>query len=407
VRLVGLTATPYRMTTGMICGPENLLNAVCYEVSVRELIVQGYLCPLRSKAGRQKVDTTGLHVRGGEFIAGEVETLMDDDALVMEACREILDETRQRRSVLIFAAGVKHAQHVQRVLGKMGVECGLVCGETLPFERAKTLQAFRDGRLKYLVNVNVLTTGFDAPNIDCVAMLRPTLSPGLYYQMVGRGFRLHQDKTDCLVLDFGGNILRHGPVDALQIKPPADGTGEAPAKECPGCRSVIHAAYAVCPECGFEFPQPEREKHDRHASDAAILSGQATVTEYPVQDVRYSAHTKRDAAPDAPRTMRVEYRIGWNIWRSEWVCIEHTGYARAKAEAWWRRRTDQPVPETVDEAVEIAAGANLAEPVALTVRSIAGQKYDQIAGYRFAAEPAPDTAFAPQEGSLADEPVPF
>jgi DNA repair protein RadD len=238
-------------------------------------------------------------------------------------------------------------------------------------------------------------------------MLRPTLSPGLYYQMVGRGFRLHPNKTDCLVLDFGGNILRHGPVDALQIKPPPDGTGEAPAKECPGCRAVIHAAYAVCPECGYEFPEPERQKHDRHASEAAILTGQATVTEYPVQEIRYSVHTKRDAPPDAPRTLRVEYRIGWNIWRSEWVCFEHTGYARAKAEAWWRRRTDLPVPDTVDEAVEIAAGANLAEPVAITVRSVSGQKYDQIAGYRFAVGPAPDAAFAPQEGSLDDEPVPF
>ena len=215
IRLIGLTATPYRMSTGMICGPENLLNHVCYEVGVRELIVQGYICPLKTKAGRRKVDTSELHIRGGEFIAGEVEALMDDDSLVRSACREIVDHTRDRHSVLIFASGVKHAQHVQRVLGEMGRECGFVCGETLPFERGETLDRFKEGRLKYLVNVNVLTTGFDAPNIDCVALLRPTNSPGLYYQMVGRGFRLHPSKANCLVLDFGGNILRHGPVDAL------------------------------------------------------------------------------------------------------------------------------------------------------------------------------------------------
>lgn len=81
-----------------------------------------------------------------------------------------------------------------------------------------------------------LTTGFDAPNIDCVVLLRPTASPGFYYQMVGRGFRLHPSKTDCLVLDYGGNILRHGPVDAIQIRDKKhEGSGEPPAKECPQC----------------------------------------------------------------------------------------------------------------------------------------------------------------------------
>jgi DNA repair protein RadD len=95
------------------------------------------------------------------------------------------------------------------------VECGFVCGDT-PAGRTDELLArfrgdqakrlFERGKLKYLCNVNVLTTGFDAPHIDCVALLRPTMSPGLYYQMVGRGFRLHPGKQNCLVLDFGGNV---------------------------------------------------------------------------------------------------------------------------------------------------------------------------------------------------------
>src|SRR5690606_38064539 len=223
-------------------------------------------CPLKSKAGRRKADTSGLRTsggRGGEFIAGEVEALMDDDNLVRSACREIVDQTADRNSVLIFAAGVDHALHIQKVLEEMGRECGFVCGETLPFERTQTLDRFKSGDLKYLVNVNVLTTGFDAPNIDAVALLRPTNSPGLYYQMVGRGLRLHPSKESCLVLDFGGNILRHGPVDALQVEDRSPGNGEAPAKECPQCNAVIHAAYSVGPECGYEFPPPQREQHER------------------------------------------------------------------------------------------------------------------------------------------------
>ncbi|MDI9432599.1 MAG: helicase-related protein, partial [Planctomycetota bacterium] len=387
VRLIGLTATPYRMTSGMICAPENLLNHVCYEVGVRELIVQGYLCPLKTKAGRRKVDTSGLHVRGGEFIAGEVEALMDDDSLVRSACREIVDHTRERHSVLIFASGVQHALHVQRVLGECGHECGFVCGETLPFERTETLRRFKVGDLKYLVNVNVLTTGFDAPNIDCVALLRPTMSPGLYYQMVGRGFRLDPSKVDCLVLDFGGNILRHGPVDALQVDDRAGGNGEAPAKECPQCQAVIHAAYATCPECGHEFPPPEREKHDHQASTAGILSGEVTETEYPVTEVYYSVHHKRDAPEDHPRTLRIDYRCGFNDYHSEWVCPEHTGYARQKFEAWWRARSNEPFPDSVEEAVELAEAGALAPVQTITVRSVAGEKFDRISDYQLGPIP--------------------
>jgi len=387
VRLVGLTATPFRMTTGMICGPDNLLNAVCYEVGVRELIVQGHLCPLKSKAGKCKVDTSGLHVRGGEFVPIEVEALMDDDGLVRAACAEIVELTAGRHSVLIFAAGVEHALHVRRVLGAIGQECGAVFGETPSPERTATLQRFRDGQLRYLVNVNVLTTGFDAPNIDGVVLLRPTNSPGLYSQCVGRGFRLHPSKRDCLVLDFGGNILRHGPVDDLRIKPAASGNGEAPAKECPQCQAVIHAAYARCPECGYEFPPPERERHDGTATTAGVLSGQAEDADYPVMDVQYSVHVKRDAPEDAPRTMRVEYRIGFNGWQSEWVCFEHTGYARAKAEAWWRQRSNEPVPSTADDAVALCEAGGVCETKAITVRHVSGEKYDRIIGCRLGPKP--------------------
>ncbi|MEX0654666.1 MAG: DEAD/DEAH box helicase family protein [Phycisphaeraceae bacterium] len=387
VRLVGLTATPYRMTTGTICSADGLLNHVCYEVGVRELIVQGYLCPLKSKAGRRKADTSGLHLRGGEFIAGEVEALMDDDNLVRSACREIVDQTEDRNSVLIFAAGVDHALHIQKVLEEMGRECGFVGGETLPFERTQTLQRFKDGDLKYLVNVNVLTTGFDAPNIDAVALLRPTNSPGLYYQMVGRGFRLHPSKENCLVLDFGGNILRHGPVDALQVEDRTPDNGEAPAKECPQCQAVIHAAYSVCPECGHEFPPPQRDQHEREASTAGVLSGEVTETEYQIQDVYFSVHTKRGAPEDHPRSMRVDYRVGFNDHQSEWVCFEHSGYARDKAEAWWRARSNEPVPDTAEEAVAICEAGGIAPTRTITVRSVTGETFDRITDYQLGPIP--------------------
>jgi DNA repair protein RadD len=401
LRIIGLTATPYRMKSGLIYGPENILNAICYEVGVRELIRDGYLCPLTTKAGRQKVDTANLHVRGGEYIAGELEDLMDQAALVEAACSEIVEYTRDRSSCLIFASGIRHGNHVARVLAeKHGVECGFVCGETPDRERDEALARFRGADhgglfqrrpLQYLCNVNVLTTGFDAPNIDCVAMLRPTLSPGLYYQMVGRGFRTHPGKKDCLVLDFGGNVLRHGPVDQVAIKERSvDGTSEAaPAKECPECHSVIATGYARCPDCGFEFPPPERQRHEAKAASAGILSGQVTTTTYDVTETIYSVHVKRDAQEGDPRTMRVDYRVGWRDFKSEWICFEHVGYARQKAVAWWNQRSQDPVPETAHQAVEYAKNGALAETVKITVRAVAGEPYQRIVGYEFGPIPEP------------------
>lgn len=400
-RVIGLTATPFRLKSGMICEPENILNAVCFEVGVRELIRDGFLCPLVTKAGKEKADVDQLHIRAGEFVAGEVEDLMDQDRLVTAACAEIVALAHDRRSCLVFASGVKHGQHIARVLGEMsGQECGFVCGETPIAQRDELLERFRNGDLRYLANVNVLTTGFDAPNIDCVALLRPTMSPGLFYQMCGRGFRLHPGKANCLVLDFGGNVLRHGPVDQIRVREMAgNGNGEAPAKECPECQSVIAAGYAVCPDCGYQFPPPDRQKHDAKASEAGILSGQVTDTEYEVQDVTYSVHTKRGAPEDAPRTFRVDYRLGLTHWQSEFVCFEHDGYARQKAVAWWRQRSPDPVPDTAQRAVEIAEGGGLAHTEKITVRSIAGEKYDRVVRYKLGPmpEPIPAGEFAPYD----------
>jgi len=391
LRVIGMTATPFRLKSGLICSPDHFLNHVCYEIGIRELIRDGYLCPLVSKAGKSKAHTENVSVRGGEFVPGELESLMNRDSLVEAACSEIVERTADRQSCLIFASGVEHGKHVARVLReKHGVECGFVCGETSPSEREELLARFRGdssgtlfGRepLKYLCNVNVLTTGFDAPNIDCIALLRPTMSPGLLIQMIGRGLRQHPDKQDCLILDFGGNIERHGPIDQIKIKEKPSEGGTAPAKECPECNSVIAAGYSVCPDCGYEFPPPERNPHEKEASSASVLSGEVTNTAYEVQDVTYYVHTKRGADEDAPKTMRVEYQVGFNEFVSEWVCFEHTGFARRKAEAWWRRRSPDPVPATAERAVELAEAGALAATHSVTVRSVAGEPYDRIVDY--------------------------
>ena len=134
--------------------------------------------------------------------------------------------------------------------------------------------------------MGVLTTGFNAPGVDLIAMLRPTKSTGLYVQMAGRGTRLAPGKADCLVLDFAGNVARHGPIDAVKPKRPGTGEGEAPVKVCPDCQSILATAVRVCPDCGHAFPPPkvqvERggldagDPHHRQAAVAARSTASAT-----------------------------------------------------------------------------------------------------------------------------------
>ena len=312
VRVIGLTATPFRMKSGMICAPENFLNAVCYEVGVRQLIVDGYLCKLITKAGCQKPDTSGLHVRAGEFVANETEALMDQDALVESACAEIAEYTRERKSCLVFASGVKHGEHLADVLrAKAGAEVGTVFGNTIAFNRARMLDDFRKGKLKYLVNVNVLTTGFDAPNIDCVALVRPTMSPGLYYQMCGRGFRLHPGKQDCLVLDFGGNVLRHGPVD--QIKPPnaRNGNGEAPGEGMPAVPQRHRRRLRHLPGLRLRLPAAgaAEARGDRHPPPASspARSRRTSTSSRTCSTASTPSAARRE---NHPKTLRVDYEIG-------------------------------------------------------------------------------------------------
>jgi DNA repair protein RadD len=389
LRIVGFTATPFRLKSGPICTPEGYLNHTCYEISVSELIEQGYLSKLVSKAGAVEADFSRLHIRAGDFVETEAEELMNQDQLVESACKEIMEYTQARKAVLIFASGIQHGWHIVNVLAsKHGIECGYIIGETPDHERDSTLTRFRSGQLKYLCNVNVLTTGFDAPHIDCIALLRPTMSAGLYYQMVGRGFRLHPGKDNCLVLDYGGNVLRHGPVDRLRPKARAAGDGEAPAKKCPECRLLVPAGTAECPECGYVFPEPKRATHAPEASAAPILSTQVTTTtRYAVRQVYYHVHHKRGAPEDAPRTMRVDYVCDDYARRSEWVCFEHQGYPRRKAVEWWTRRSLDPVPRTVEEAVRLARRGRLPKTLAITVRYTSGDQYERIIDYELTTEP--------------------
>lgn len=388
VRLIGLTATPYRLGTGMICGPDNLLNDVCYEVMVRDLIEGGFLCRLRGKAGEQ-ADLSGVHVRGGEYIAGELEDALADEETVARAADEMVATLADRRSWIVFCSGVKHAGMVLSALAERHVAAELVTGETSGADRAKAVARFQAGELRAMVNVACFTTGFDAPNVDAVVLLRPTLSPGLYYQMVGRGLRMHPSKKDCMVLDFAGCIAAHGPIDRIEVvtKEKRE-AGEAPTKNCPACKEIVLAGVAVCPACGHEFPRPV-VKHEAKAMEVSPLAAPMVEETWEVADASYIEWKKKGADEHAPRTLCVTYHCGPIRSVREWVCLEHPAgsYAHRKAIEWWRLRAPAGsfMPNDAGAAARaIMSGAiPFREPSSIVVRI--GGKYPEIVRCVFAA----------------------
>jgi len=316
LRVVGLTATPYRLDSGWLHkGKDAFFDAIVYEIPVQMLIDQGFLSTVTTKGGAVKIDTSKVGHRGGEFTPGELEAAAMKGDTTDHAVLDMIARGQGRKKWLIFACGVKHAGQIIEALQRHGVSCGLITGDLPKEARKRILEAHRAGLIKALVNVDVLTTGYNDPEIDLLAMMRPTESCGLYVQIVGRGMRTAPGKTDALVLDYAGNTLRHGPIDAVNPdRKPSKGEGVAPAKECPQCSMIIHAALRHCPGCGHEFPPPAL-KIDRVAKVAPILQAQVEPVQYTVKDVMYFVHQK----PGKTDSVRVEYNVGDLLTITEWI----------------------------------------------------------------------------------------
>ncbi len=387
VKIIGLTATPYRMKTGYVYGEGQIFDACCYTAGIKDLINKNFLSPLTCKATVHEQAAEGVSTRGGEFVPGALDDYMAEEERVKNACYEIVAKTHERKSTLIFTAGRKHGKAVYEQLKGTVVQAAYLDGETPSDERKNTLKLFKEGWISHLVNIDVLTTGFDAPNIDCICLLRPTLSPGLYAQMVGRGLRKSPGKLDCLVLDFGANVKRHGPIDKMRIeKKKAGKKGTAVTKTCPDCLEIVHAGRSRCPQCDYEFPSREA-KHDSVAGNDAILSGAPTIEVFDVERTTYTLHEKANS--DVP-TMKVTYKVSMFKEYSEWVCPEHVGFARNKALKWWSGRSLQKMPSRVELCLQVAHAGGLAKPLTVTVKQPDEyNKYPQIMTVGLDAIPDP------------------
>lgn len=382
--ILSATAASYRLDSGRLDqGETRLFDKIVYTYGISKGIEDDYLSPLISKATAASIDVSKVERRGGEFVPASLENA--SDAVTVEAVREIVEFGADRRAWLVFCAGVKSAAHARDVIRSHGISCDMVSGETPDAERDSIIRRFRNGEIRCLTNANVLTTGFDVPHVDLVAMLRPTLSTSLYVQIVGRGTRKAQGKENCLILDFAGNVRRHGPVDAVSVMPKSGGdTGRASvdqvmAKECPECRELMALSAICCKTCGYVWPREEKPKHEATAeSEVGILSTERVPpTMLPVVNWRFDRHTKTGS----PDSVRVTFMAGIQEYR-EWVAFDHGGYAGQKAAQWWINHHGlTPLPKTTDEA--LGRVSELRMPATISVQPRHGTKYLDIVNRTF------------------------
>lgn len=254
LRVLGLTATPYRMGTGYIyevdmsgkqmsadVAKEPYFHKLIYKITANELIDMGFLSPpLIGELGGEHYDTLHLEPnRLGKFDAKEIDkAFVGHGRKTAYIVADVIEKSKERKGIMFFAATVEHAQEVLASLPEH--LSAIVTGETPKKERENILKRFKAQNIKYLVNVAVLTTGFDAPHVDVIALLRATESAGLLQQIIGRGLRLSEDKKDVLILDYAQNLERHAPDgDIFNPKITANTGSEGTAileQICPSCK---------------------------------------------------------------------------------------------------------------------------------------------------------------------------
>ncbi|MBU1170281.1 MAG: DEAD/DEAH box helicase [Proteobacteria bacterium] len=268
-RVLGVTATPFRLGHGYIYGPvkkpehENWFPAMNYRIGIKDLQQQGYLCEFKAKEIADiSSDLKQINV-SGDYNIKELSDEMSKEIHVGSAVKAYQRYAEDRKYIVVFCVTIEHAEIVASVFKKEGYNAACIHSKMSNSQRELILKHFEQGSIRILVNVMVLSEGWDCPATDCIIMCRPTKSAALYVQMVGRGLRPHPDKKNVLILDLSNNCREHGDPDNPIIPIPGRKVNALPVqKTCPSCRSILPGAALTCKECGYKFPQEVYEQND-------------------------------------------------------------------------------------------------------------------------------------------------
>ena len=383
-QVLGFTATPYRLSGGFLSWGE-----IIYEIKYPELLDLKFVTPLSNKATATP-DLSKVKVKLGEYVESQLEEIMLDPALLQAAIESLLVYSNDRNSVLIFAISKKHCELLCEAMKESGIAggVGFITGDTTDSERARLLEMFKAGELRYLINCMVLIEGFDAPCIDMIMCLRPTMSKTLWEQMLGRGVRLFSGKDNCLVVDMAGNLVKHGSLAAPYVAPKM---GEPPkgdaGRVCPECEEFNEGTNITeCESCGYEFPPPEGRTHSHnYEPDIDSPTIYRAVQRYEVESVSYRKHVK---TANGNISLRVDYVCHGAPYGSfsEWISFMHETETTAQ---WmqnkaWKFFKDRGVglPDEIQKLsmdTLLALTEQLRQPVAILVDT--SQKFSTIKEY--------------------------
>jgi DNA repair protein RadD len=366
--IAGWSATLYRNKMGEL-NDNGIFTDVAYDLTdingFNKLLAEGHIANLVPQPTQIEFDTSGIKISNGDFSEAAMQAAFDKNELTWKCCEEMVRRASDRKCWLVFATGTDHCDHIAEALNLMGIRAASVHSKKKAKENDELIAAFKRGEIRCLVNMGMLTTGFDWPPVDFIGMMRPTMSPGLWVQMLGRGTRPYDGryanqyrvgfeyiKENCLVLDFARNVPRLGPInDPRKPRKPGKGGGDVPIKICPNCGSYNHASTRFCVPCGHEFPLGGAKIFMEAGSDALIkgnANGDApNVQWFDVSHVLYSRLERQGS----PLMMKVSYICGVKQF-TKVICMEHKTYAKHLAHEWWRQVSDEPIPQTTMDALE-------------------------------------------------------
>lgn len=238
---VGFTATLTRMDGGL----PDVWQSVAYSKKIHWMITQGYLIAPTAKSIDVGLNLATTRVTGGDLNTGDLANALDDSG-AFATIAESWCEQASERPTIVFMPDVTTAEKMRDAFEvACGVKAEVVTGATGTQERRAIYGRFNEGTTRVLVSCMVLTEGFDAPQTSCVIIGRPTLNPGLYIQMVGRGLRLHPGKTDCLVLDIAGASLKHNLAGVNDLESDCEGRCDCNCLTC-GCSDRCKCGIRQC-----------------------------------------------------------------------------------------------------------------------------------------------------------------
>lgn len=377
LRLLGCTATPYRMAGGKIYGDGKLFANLDHAIKTQDLLDAGYLVPLTWKI-RQSDLLRQLDLvkksSTGELNETEQAAILGQ-ATFVQGVYDVWLQYAVDRKTAVFALNIAHAEAIQGVFKANGVKTYIIHSK-LSVDIVRTrIEAFAKGD-GVIINVGILTIGSDIPAISAIILARRTMSTALFFQIIGRGARLFPGKTECLVLDLCGNALIHGidPDNPIRQEH-EEGKGEPKVKVCPMCETPCGLNAATCNHCGFQFPLPEREEEDLHETGkpGELVDFQGFVTQ-PCRLVIYRAYRSRTGSIP---TIEAGYFGENGPAVRQWLCPEHPHktFPQLKAARYWRDLGGKyPIPRTVAEWLQ--RDGELSQNLLLTL-DISG-KYTQV-----------------------------